>query len=487
MIYNSFLPARRSGFTRRMPEERRSFMRDIGKFSIVISSSPAYNERRAAEILKEAARLSCGALLRIKPDSEPEEGPELVVGRTSREEGRGKISEYTGARDPGRLWEYIIMSSGDSIFITGLGVADPPKPYESAYRIMQDGHIGTVFGAWRFAEEFLGYDPAFAPFDGFTVRGGASVPDSVGIVHTRESLAAQLPAPAEGPVMWSVPTCTELNLNMSCFIIKTAGGKLAVIDGGRPGDAGHIVRCLEAAAYPDRPVVDVWLFSHLHVDHYGVPVNIARDPELASRIEVRRFYHHLLSEEFYTKTSREASPGASVPYGILSDFGKYTGAEVVTVERGDEIKLDELTFRVIRVPSETTELSPLMNMNDSSVVYRLDIGGKHAALFLGDSEWIASGELLKHPEELRADFVQVGHHGCGNVEFAVYRAVAPRSAIFQISSRFWYGDNGEGMNTHNTGVIRSRFFLKQLGLKTEDILTDRYGIVTIPLPRPDGE
>ena len=80
--------------------------------------------------------------------------------------------------------------------------------------------------------------------------------------------------------------------------------------------------------------------------------------------------------------------------------------------------------------------------------------------------------------------VQVGHHGCGNVSKACYEAIGAKAYFFQISDRFWYSERGEGLNTHNTGVIRTRAWLMELGAKRENIYRNSNGILAFPLPFP---
>ena len=119
--------------------------------------------------------------------------------------------------------------------------------------------------------------------------------------------------------------------------------------------------------------------------------------------------------------------------------------------------------------------------NDTSVVYRLDCQNL-SVLFLGDSEYVASGELeALDPALLRADIVQVGHHGCGNVSKEIYRRIGAKIGIFQLSNHYWYSDFGEGLGTHNTGVTRTIAYLRTLGMPAERLLTDLDGIVSLPL------
>jgi hypothetical protein len=280
--------------------------------------------------------------------------------------------------------------------------------------------------------------------------------------------------------MWSVPGCHALDANMSCLIFRSSCGRLAIIDGGRPQDAEHVIEILEAIAYPEKPRISLWFFSHMHIDHYGVYREICRDPELARRIEVDTFLAHLLPEEFYSSVSREPSPlFVEMRKTIIESEGRIC-KKYVQVSEGEKYPLDELNFKVVHTPS--MEFASKMNMNDSSVVYRLDACGQRI-LFLADSEFVTSNDLMEnHLEDIRADVVQVGHHGCGNVSRECYEAIGASVYLWQTGNKFWYSDCGEGLNTHNTGVIRTRDYMTECGIKPENVYRDTYGILDFSLP-----
>ena len=54
--------------------------------------------------------------------------------------------------------------------------------------------------------------------------------------------------------------------------------------------------------------------------------------------------------------------------------------------------------------------------------------------------------------------------------------------IWQIGEKFWYSDGGEGLNTHNTGVIRTRAYMMKKPPKKENIHVVMDHILSSPLP-----
>ena len=124
-----------------------------------------------------------------------------------------------------------------------------------------------------------------------------------------------------------------------------------------------------------------------------------------------------------------------------------------------------------------------MNMNDSSVIYRMDHESGQKMLLLADGEWVVSNALsLLPPEELKADIVQVGHHGVGNVSREIYRRIGGQAYLYQIAPRFWYSDKGEGLGSHVIGMARNLDWIMDLGTRRENVLDTTRGIVAKPLP-----
>ncbi len=449
----------------------------LAGYRVVISENPTLSERRAAAEIVSAARLVTGKKLPLVSDASEPSPCEIVIGKTSREAADGVVF----ARSKGTPWSFKIISHGNRIYLSGLGEEPEPEPYNSAYKTLNDGGQGTCYAAYTFIDKILGYSKVYADFDVFPDEPGLEIPDNIRYISTTSAFASFLPEEREGSRLWAIPSCASPDVNQMSFIIRTKKGKLIVVDGGRPGNGRHLVECIEAAAGRKNPTVDLWLFTHLHVDHYGAPLEIAADSGLRERIKVKLFCHHLLEEKFYTELSREKSPGLAKPRSALLEFGEAFGGRTQSVKAGDVFDVDECRVTVLRVPG--TENPELMNMNDSSVVYRLDCGGSPAVLFLGDSEWVANGDLEKlDPAQLHADIVQVGHHGCGNVSKEIYRRIGAKIGIFQLSNHFWYSDKGDGFGTHNTGVSRTIAFLRTLGMPAGALLNDLDGIVSLPLP-----
>lgn len=459
-------------------------MSKIVDYVIVISSDATESELRAAAFVRDNVRLVCGRLLPIVRDSRSPSDLEIVVGETSREKLDGlRFDRY---REPGTggIWEYVVKSVGSRLYLTGLGLPPSEEPeYTSAYRHLDDGRVGTVMAAYHFVERILGYDFLYGSYIDIPEDPLLEMPSDYEFFFTREAISAKEIKLFDSAAMYVLSSVQEHHVNTCGMIFKTRGGKIAVLDGGRICETDTFLQTLKEVTGCKIPHVDIWLFSHLHVDHFGVYYKLCTDESYKGRITVGDFYCNLLTEEFYTTLSRErVLNAASIRAAMLSPDSQ-TGAKVHTVKKGDTISVDEISFEVIHIPD--ISYAEKMNMNDSSVVYKMTYDESQTILLLGDSEWVCSNDLVANcADKLKSDVVQVAHHGCGNVSYKCYELIDADAYIWQISKRFWYGESGEGLNTHNTGVIRTRAYMMRRSPDMENVYVVNEGTLALPLPIP---
>ena len=457
-------------------------MRKVTDYKIVISTKASENERRAASFIRDNIRLVCGKIIPIVYDLETPSDDEIVVGVTNREQFDNMSFNRYRDSSSGGVWEYTIQSVGRRLFVTGLGVApEVEPPYTTAYRHLDDGQIGTVMAAYHFVEDILGYNFLYSSYIDIPVDPDVVIPDNYRYDFTREALRAKEPKLFDGAAFYTLHGAEELHCNMGSMIFKSKSGKIAVIDGGRIPDTERFIRVLQKISGEEVPHVDAWLFSHFHTDHFGVYYTLCTDEKFRGKVTVGAFYCDLLTEEFYTTLAKEKVTNAAFIRSAMINPNSPTGAKVSTVKKGDIIAVDEIEFEVIHVPD--ISMADKMNMNDSSVVYKMTYDGKQTMMLLGDAEWVCSNDLIENcTDKLKSDIVQVGHHGCGNVSGECYKLIDADAYIWQIGEKFWYSDCGEGLNTHNTGVIRSRAYMMRKSIDMRNVYIAMDDIISLPLP-----
>jgi len=457
-------------------------MRKVSDYKIVITANATENERRAASFIRDNARLVCGKIIPIVYDTETPDVKEIVVGATTRELVDSLDFKRYRDTSSGGVWEYVIRSAGDRLYLTGLGTElDSEPPYTSAYRHLDDGMIGTVMAAYHFVEDVLGYNFLYSSYIDIPENPDVSIPDNYNYDFTREALRSKEPKIFDGAAFYTLHGAEELHCNMGGMIFKSRSGKIAVVDGGRIPDTERFLRILRKVSGKEVPYVDSWLFSHFHTDHFGVYYTLCSDERYRGKISVGTFYCNLLTEEFYTTLAKEKVNNAAAIRSAMISPDSPTGAEVCIVKKGDKIFVDEMEFEVIHAPD--ISMADKMNMNDSSVVYKMTYDKQQTMMLLGDAEWVCSNDLTANcRDKLKSDIVQVGHHGCGNVSAECYELIDADVYIWQTGEKFWYSDCGEGLNTHNTGVIRTRAYMMRRHPDMRNVYVVKDEILSSPLP-----
>ena len=451
-------------------------MQPLSSYRIITPRAPVPGETRAALFLQNAIRIVTGAMLPICPDTDAPQPRELCVGRTDRLTPDGlTVPAYLEGRD-----EFTLRAVGERVHFCGHGIPEEePFPAVSAYRYYDDGSFGTVSAVYRFVEDVLQYP--FLHAVPAPVNPDVTVPVDYCADYTRALLRACPVPTVEGTALYMLPVTELLNWNIMSFILRTREGRLIVIDGGHTQETEYFLSVLRSLAPdPDHIRVEAWLITHLHGDHFRVLRNLLLDEKTADFLEIGDVYLNVLEDEFYTTLSREKiGEGPAVRRDLLT-LPQKLGAAVHTVSDGDCFTVDELTFRALHVPKMAD--AELMNTNDSSVVWRLDVDGGKSVLFLGDAEFVCNNDLLSRCRaDLPADIVQIGHHGCGNVSGECYRAIDAKTYLWQAGHKFWYSDRGDGLGTHNTGVIHTRACIDAMGIPPEAHIRDDHGIVGLSL------
>ena len=269
---------------------------------------------------------------------------------------------------------------------------------------------------------------------------------------TRETLAAE--EAYLGGAELHLLACVSGAQSLSC-VIRTRDGNVIVIDGGRDIDTEHLTEVIQSMGGR----VAAWLITHPHSDHIGALTELLNADPIPVRIE--QIYYSFLDNSVYENGENQ---------GRLSDltnlqeaFRKLPGELLhPPVKKGDTFLVGDAKITVMNDPFACQENT----FNNSSVAYRLEINDKRI-LFLGDMGWQAGENLRKvcTPEELKADVVQMAHHGQAGVEKDVYEAIAPEICLWPTPQWLWDNElNGvAGAGPYHTLTVRG--WMEDLGVK----------------------
>ena len=193
---------------------------------------------------------------------------------------------------------------------------------------------------------------------------------------------------------------------INSYVIQTSRGKLIVVDGGMRADAVALRTFLGTLGSN----VDMWFISHQHPDHIGALTEIL---ESNSGPTISGIYASLLAltaiHDYEVISETEATE--------LSDAIQLRGVPLIDLTIGQKIAIDKVMIEIIGVRNT----SVLTNfINNSSVVMKVSGGGR-SVLFTGDIDALGAQQIINRGQggKLRADYVQMAHHGSygGSQEF----------------------------------------------------------------------
>ncbi len=236
----------------------------------------------------------------------------------------------------------------------------------------------------------------------------------------------------------------EKNSLMQSYVIKTANGKLIVIDGGIDGEGKDRAPYMPAALRTIAGVgegeyfeVEAWFLSHAHKDHMYELSKMLRDYSKDSNYKINNIYFDFPEFGSAEYSAQNGDMEISQIKENINKYGEVIGAEVKAgstyyddlngavinaeaVAKGLSFDIDGVKVDVLQTwdPADGTS-----NLNDTSLVIRATIG-EQSVLFLNDLGSIGGRRLLNtYGEGLKSDIVQMAHHGQAGVNKDVYAAI----------------------------------------------------------------
>ena len=222
---------------------------------------------------------------------------------------------------------------------------------------------------------------------------------------------------------------------MMGYAIKTINGKIIIIDGGTTDDAEQ----LEKYIIDNGNKVDAWFITHPHSDHTGAFEVISQN----ENISIEKIYMSVNDKQWYIENEPSRQEDIEMFFPIIEQ--EKIKEKIVEPQVNDVIKIDNVTAKILGIknPEITTNA-----INNSSMVIKFKINQKNI-LFLGDTGTESSEKLIKSQgKNLRADIVQVAHHGQAGATEELYKIVKPEICLWPTTQRIWennmYGAEDDG-------------------------------------------
>ncbi len=223
------------------------------------------------------------------------------------------------------------------------------------------------------------------------------------------------------------PTFFSVDCGMA-YLIRLEDGSFALIDStfGEYDEVDHIYSLLcKQNERGGKPVISAWFFTHPHDDHTNGFIRMARDYK--DRVTVEKVIYNFPADMCERTHDHK---------GFLEAIDAY-GAEVIIPGKGDVLRFGGAEFNVI-FTSDDCSVRPL-NVNETSLTMRMTLGN-YSVMWLGDIQPVGSKIIMESysPEQLKADIVQVGHHGYMGASDDFYRAIDPKIALWPVPEARYY-------------------------------------------------
>lgn len=223
-------------------------------------------------------------------------------------------------------------------------------------------------------------------------------------------------------VLWALK---ETSIYMMGIVVVTRDDNVIVIDGGRREDMPLLKE------YIGGRHISAWILTHPHEDHisglvYELETNGGADFDIGAVYYSFPPYDKLINKQdvpdldYFRRELNEMLPRWNAVLPRLAD-------KTHIVTQGESLTVDEVKIDFIFSYHEGLYSNLI---NDSSLVFKLTAPNK-TVLFLGDLGAEGGDILFRESRHLlRADIVQMAHHGHMNVGMEVYAEVMPEACIW---------------------------------------------------------
>ena len=275
---------------------------------------------------------------------------------------------------------------------------------------------------------------------------------------TAEDTTAEAETPVEPSPVVLYQLAPEANSLMQSYVIKTANGKLIVIDGGIDGEGLNrdpymptALRAIAGVKDGEYFEVEAWFLSHAHKDHTYELSKMMAEYTAESNYKINNIYFDFpaFGTEEYPGQNTDMEASKIVEnvnkYGQVIGEGenyydKLNGAVINTeaVAKGLSFDIDGVKIDVLQTWDIADGTS---NVNDTSIVLRFTIG-EQTVLFLNDLGSNGGRRLLAtYGDKLKSDIVQMAHHGQAGVNKDVYAAIGANVHLWPTPIWVWNNAN----------------------------------------------
>jgi len=231
---------------------------------------------------------------------------------------------------------------------------------------------------------------------------------------------------------------------MSFYTLQDAKGHLVVVDGGWTEDAEYVRTVLKELGNH----VDAWIITHPHQDHAGAFCKIYKKPG------------KLMIDKVYAVDM--ASPElclSNAPWDetiVYDTWLKLDIPQLTYVHAGDTFHVAGLDFEIFNAYDDYVDEISNDLLNDGSMLFKVS-AKEESMLFCADVGKRMSDYLLEtYGEDLKADYIQMGHHGNGGLKKEFYKFIEAKVAFFDAPNWLMNDTTGAYSTPENKNLMEKQ-------------------------------
>ena len=277
---------------------------------------------------------------------------------------------------------------------------------------------------------------------------------------------------------------TQLTLEVygMSYVIRLSDGRFIIIDGGDYFEPHweKLFKHLKDSSPDDKPVIAAWIITHPDSDHYHCFIGFCE--HYASDVILQKvmfnFPEHNAFDLFpgMQVCRRKGADYEMIPYmyKVLSEIG----VPIYTPHTGQVYEIGNASLEFLNCIGDIIHCTEYNNKNETCLVIRMEIEGQ-TILWLADSSCKYSRYYEKYGEFLKADILQLPHHGYGFLgyeeEIKCYNTIKP-SVCFVSVADYHYKQVAAFRKSTNYAITK---------LGVDEIITGNNGkTLTLPYKAP---
>jgi len=217
------------------------------------------------------------------------------------------------------------------------------------------------------------------------------------------------------------------------YVIRLNDGRFIVFDGGWDwdNDADQIMSVLKQYSVDQKPIIAAWILTHQHCDHFWAFITFQKKYGREVAVEKVLFSFAEPSDEFkekYPGSFLKMARGDHFDFTVsLMDCIKEMDAEIYCPHSGQVYKIGNAFCEILSSPDDVCT-TPVTDANHLSLIIKMTLEGQ-TILWCADGNLKRSKLAERYGSYLKADIMQLPHHGFNGGDSETYDLIDPRVVL----------------------------------------------------------